>query len=82
MSFTDDEDLRDVIREAENPGKTQKKILSVERRRKFLEAARMLSDPNCSLREYIDAIREIEPQEDSKEFRDAVRLWHKLHAGD
>jgi len=75
-----DQDLRDVIQEAENPGRTHKKILSVERRRKFLEAAKMLADPNSSLREYMDAIREIEPQEDSQEFLDAVKLWHKFHA--
>jgi len=69
----------DVIREAENPGKTQKRVLSVQRRRKFIEAARMLADPNCTLRDYLEAIRQIEPKEDSHEFLEAVKLWHKFH---
>lgn len=78
MSFIDDPDIRDVIREAENPGKFQKKIINVERRRGFQKAGKMLADSRCSLTEYVDAIREIEPQEDSPEFVRAVELWYRL----
>jgi len=79
MGFSDERDLEDVIREAQNPGKTQKKFLSAERRRKFRKAAEMLKDSRCTFREYVRAIREIEPQEESPEFVRAVELWYKIH---
>lgn len=77
MSFIDDREIRDVVREAENPGKLQKRVLVAERKRGFQKAAKMLADSRSTLNDYIDAIREIEPQEDSPEFVRAVELWHK-----
>jgi hypothetical protein len=77
MTPIDDDELRDLILEAQHPGKLQKRALSVERRRKFSKAARMLADPTVTFRDYLEAIREIEPREDSSEFVEAVKLWHE-----
>jgi hypothetical protein len=78
MDLTNDPDVADVINEATHPGKIQRKTIAVERRRKFKAAARMLRDSQCTIREYTDAIREIEPQENSPEFVRAVELWYKI----
>lgn len=80
MLPTEDEDIRDVIAEAQSPGKVQKKVLSLERKRKFKNAARMLTDPKVTFREYVQAIREIEPREESPEFVEAVKLWYEYRA--
>ncbi|HUI40567.1 MAG TPA: hypothetical protein VL523_01240 [Terriglobia bacterium] len=73
-----DRETADVIHEETKRAKPQAKVLTVERRRKLRAAAAMLADPNCTLREYMAAIRELEPQETSPEFVQAVNLWHRL----
>jgi hypothetical protein len=78
MDPEDEREIKDVIREATSPGKTQARVLTVERRRAFLKAAEMLANPNATFDGYIRAIREIEPREDSPEFVQAVNLWYRF----
>lgn len=77
MDLFEDRDVADLASEEVNKGKTQKKIAVVERRRRLQAAARKLSEPNCSLREYMEAIREIEPREESPQFVAAMKLWYE-----
>ena len=78
--FKEDE-LRDLAAEEGSRGRKQpKKSLSLERERKLRRAVEMLTDQNCTEREYLQAIREIAP-DGSPEFAKAAELWKRMRGG-
>jgi flagellar biosynthesis chaperone FliJ len=75
--MSDEKDIADVIASEASRGSAKrhlKRVLSLERKRTFGQAARMLGDSNCTFSQYEEAIREIEPTRD--EYEKALKLWN------
>lgn len=76
-----EEELRDLAAEEGSRGRKQpKRLISRERDRKLRRAVGMLTDQNCTEREYLRAIREIAP-DGSPEFAKAAELWKRMRGG-
>jgi hypothetical protein len=76
-----DEELRDLAVEEGSRGRKQpKRAVSLERQRRLRRAVDMLTNKQCTEREYLDAIRQIAP-DGTPEFAQAFELWRKLRGG-
>jgi hypothetical protein len=76
-----DEELRDLTTEEGSRGRKQpKRAISLERERRLRRAVEMLTNEQCTEREYLDAIRQIAP-DGSPEFAKAFDLWKKMRGG-
>jgi hypothetical protein len=76
-----DEELHDLTAEESSRGRKQpKRAISRERERRLRKAVDMLTNEQCTEREYLDAIRQIAP-DGSPEFAKAFELWRKMRGG-
>lgn len=79
--FKDDE-LRDLTAEEGSRGRKQpKRAISLQRQRRLRRAVDMLTNQQCTEREYLDAIRQIAP-DGSPEFAQAFELWRRMRGGE
>ena len=79
MSKEKDEaaDLRDIMAEERSRGRKQpQKVISLLERRKLRRLFEMITDSRYDERDYLEAIRDLGPQEGTPEFLYFVQLWH------
>jgi len=73
----EDQTFDDVYREEQSRGRPQpKKVITTERKRAIQQAAALLADSNCDLRQFLGAIRSLGYGEQSSEFQACVELWN------
>lgn len=76
--MTEEEDLRDIMREETTRGRKQpKKAVSLRERRKLLRLFDMIRDSNCEERDFLEAIRDLGPKDGSPEFLYFAELWRE-----
>jgi len=82
MAEERDDEIEDLRKEETSRGRKQPKTAeSLERLRRIRKLARMLADPDCDQRTYMEAIRAFGFSDESAEFRELLALWQKSRGG-